>query len=151
MQFTGVGETRRKLLQPVSSSTPWMTLHVLSISITNSYRFRSELGRHLLRDAIHRSWRNTTEVASAGVVVDALDDAARTFYIHHEFIPLLDHRNRLFLAMVTIDRAFKARRRQKRVLESGSHSSKSDKQNKAARAAPERADRWAQNPTSNQI
>jgi GNAT superfamily N-acetyltransferase len=110
-----------------------------------------KLGRHLLRDAIHRSWRNTTEVASAGVVVDALDDAARTFYIHHEFIPLLDHRNRLFLAMVTIDRAFKARRRQKRVLESGSHSSKSDKQNKAARAAPERADRWAQNPTSNQI
>ncbi len=66
-------------------------------------------GRYLLMDAIHRSWRNTTEVASAGVVVDALDDAARAFHIHHEFTPLLDHPNRLFLAMVTIDRAFKAR------------------------------------------
>ena len=67
-----------------------------------------KLGMYLLMDAIHRSWRNTTEVASAGVVVDALDDAARTFYIHHEFIPLLDHPNRLFLAMVTIDRAFRS-------------------------------------------
>ena len=34
------------------------------------------LGRFFLMDALHRSWRNTTEVASVGVVVEALDDAA---------------------------------------------------------------------------
>jgi predicted GNAT family N-acyltransferase len=66
------------------------------------------LGRFLLMDALHRSWRNTTEVASVGVVVEALDDAARSFYLHHEFIPLLDHPNRLFLAMATIERSFRA-------------------------------------------
>jgi GNAT superfamily N-acetyltransferase len=66
-----------------------------------------KLGTYLLMDAIHRSWRNTVEIASAGVVVDALDEAARTFYIHHEFIPIEDVPNRLFLAMLTIDRAFK--------------------------------------------
>ena len=59
--------------------------------------------------ALHRSWRNTREVASLGVVVDAIDDAARSFYLHHEFIPLLDHPNRLFLAMATIEKAFQSR------------------------------------------
>ena len=68
-----------------------------------------KLGRFLLTDALHRSWRNTTEVASVGVVVDALDESARAFYLHHEFIPLLDHPNRLFLAMATIEKAFKAK------------------------------------------
>jgi hypothetical protein len=37
-----------------------------------------------------------------------LDDAARCFYLHHEFIPLLDHPSRLFLAMATIERSFRA-------------------------------------------
>jgi predicted GNAT family N-acyltransferase len=65
------------------------------------------LGRFLLMDALHRSWRNTTEVASVGVV-KALDGADRSFYLRHEFIPLLDHPNRLFLAMATIERSFRA-------------------------------------------
>jgi hypothetical protein len=60
-------------------------------------------------DALHRSWRNTSEVASVGVVVEALDEAARAFYLHHEFVQLLDHPSKLFLAMSTIERAFKGR------------------------------------------
>lgn len=68
-----------------------------------------KLGRFLLMDALHRSWRNTSEVASVGVVVEALDDAARAFYQHHEFTQLLDHANKLFLAMSTIEKAFKGR------------------------------------------
>jgi predicted GNAT family N-acyltransferase len=63
-------------------------------------------GRFLLMDALHRSWRNTSEVASVGVVVEALDETARSFYLHHEFVPLQDHPNKLFLAMVTIEKAF---------------------------------------------
>ena len=62
-------------------------------------------------DALHRSWRNTKEIASVAVAVEALDEAARAFYCHHEFIPLLDHPNRLFLAMATIEKAFKSRGR----------------------------------------
>ena len=67
------------------------------------------LGRFLLMDALHRSWRNTSEVASVGVAVEALDESARTFYLHHEFVQLQDHPNKLFLAMAVIERAFKAR------------------------------------------
>jgi hypothetical protein len=70
-------------------------------------------GQHLeafpLMDALYRSWRNTSQVASVGVVVDALDENARAFYTHHEFIPLEDHRDKLFIAMATIEKAFKAR------------------------------------------
>lgn len=65
------------------------------------------LGRVLLMDALHRSWRNTSEIASVGVVVEAMDESARSFYLHHEFVPLQDHPNKLFLAMVTIERAFR--------------------------------------------
>lgn len=76
------------------------------LAVSSAARGRS-LGRFLLMDALHRSWRNTADVASVGVVVDALDDAARSFYLHHEFIPLLDHPDRLFLAMATIEKAFR--------------------------------------------
>ena len=66
-------------------------------------------GRFLLMDAIYRSWRNTSEVASVGVVVEALDEGARAFYLYHEFQPLKDHPDKLFLAMATIESAFKTR------------------------------------------
>jgi predicted GNAT family N-acyltransferase len=65
------------------------------------------LGRFLLMDALYRSWKNTSEVASIGVVVDALDETARAFYLHHEFRALRDHPDKLFLAMATIEKAFK--------------------------------------------
>ena len=64
------------------------------------------LGRFLLMDALHRSWKITSQVASVGVVVEALDQTARSFYLHHEFVPLQDHPNKLFLPMPTIEKAF---------------------------------------------
>ena len=76
------------------------------LAISSSHRGQN-LGRFLLMDALYRSWRNTSEVASIGVVVEALDEAARAFYLHHEFAQLQDHQNRFFVAMGTIERAFK--------------------------------------------
>jgi hypothetical protein len=58
-------------------------------------------------DALLRSWRTTSEIASIGVVVEALDETARSFYLHHEVVPFQDHPNKLFLAMATIEKAFK--------------------------------------------
>lgn len=58
-------------------------------------------------DALYRSWRNTSEVASVSVVVEALDQPAKAFYLHHEFAQLRDHPNKLFIAMATIERAFR--------------------------------------------
>ena len=68
-----------------------------------------KLGRFLLLDALYRSWRNSSLVASAAVVVDALDERARDFYLHHEFQPLGDHADKLFLPMSTIEKLFKIR------------------------------------------
>jgi hypothetical protein len=65
------------------------------------------LGSSLLMDALYRSWRNTAEAASVGVLVEALDDTARAFYLHHEFTELQDHPNKLFIAMATIEKALK--------------------------------------------
>ena len=78
------------------------------LAISSSCRGQ-HLGRFLLMDALYRSWRNTSEVASIGVVVEALDENARAFYLHHEFGSLGDHPDKLFLAMATIEKAFKAR------------------------------------------
>lgn len=57
-------------------------------------------------DALRRCWKNTAEVASIGVVVEAIDESARAFYQHHEFIPLAEHPNKLFIPMATIERVF---------------------------------------------
>jgi hypothetical protein len=57
-------------------------------------------------DALFRSWKNTAEVASVGVIAEAYDDAVRDFYLRHEFVPLLDHPRKLFIAMRTIQKAF---------------------------------------------
>jgi predicted GNAT family N-acyltransferase len=77
------------------------------LAISSSHRGQN-LGQFLLMDALHRSWRNTSEVASAGVVVEALDKTAHAFYLHHEFSQLQDHPNKLFIAMATIEKVFKA-------------------------------------------
>ena len=65
-----------------------------------------KLGRLLLLDALYRSWKNTAEVASVGVVAEAYDETARSFYLHHEFIPLAEHTRKLFISMGTIEKAF---------------------------------------------
>jgi GNAT superfamily N-acetyltransferase len=63
-----------------------------------------KLGTLLLMDALHRSWKSTEQVASVGVVAEAIDEAAKTFYHHHEFIALPEHPRKLFIAMGTIEK-----------------------------------------------
>ena len=65
-----------------------------------------KLGSLLLVDALQRSWKNSVQDASIGVVAEAIDEAARNFYLHHEFISLFEHSQKLFLAMSTIQKAF---------------------------------------------
>jgi len=75
------------------------------LAVSQDYRGQ-KLGAMLLMDALCRSWKNTVEVASIGVVAEAYDDAARKFYLHHEFIYLQEHPSKLFIAMQTIQKAF---------------------------------------------
>lgn len=94
----------RKL--PRYSALPATLLGRLAISRTDQGK---SLGRFLLMDALYRSWKSTSEVGSVAVVVDALDDNARAFYLHHDFMAFRDGPNRLFRAMATIEKAFRTR------------------------------------------
>ena len=59
-------------------------------------------------DVLHRSWKNSAEVASIGLVAEALDENARTFCLHHESRSLADQPGKLFIATATFERAFHA-------------------------------------------
>jgi len=67
---------------------------------------RKGLGEFLLMDALRRSLDETANVGSVAVVVDALDDEARAFYEHFDFIRLPEQPTRLFLPMATIAKLF---------------------------------------------
>ncbi len=63
---------------------------------------RQGLGEFLLMDALYRSLDQSGKVASFAVVVDSINESARNFYLHFEFIPFPDRPDRLFLPMETI-------------------------------------------------
>ena len=72
-----------------------------------SEKFKGQrLGEFLLLDALHRSLRLSRLIASAALIVDAKDQAARRFYEHFNFLPLPATPNRLFLPMKTIEKLF---------------------------------------------
>lgn len=64
-----------------------------------------KLGRVLLMDALARGLRNSDQVASVAVVAEAIDEAAKSFYLHHEFLPLTEHASKVFIGMATIKKA----------------------------------------------
>ncbi len=86
---------------------PLLPATLLGRLAISTERRGQNLGRLLLMDALYRSWKNTAEVASIGVVVEVLDDSARAFYQHHEFIPLPEHPTKLLIPMATIEKAFR--------------------------------------------
>ena len=62
-------------------------------------------GSFLFLDALQRCTRS--EIASFAVIVDAIDDEARAFYLHHGFLALPDSSHRLFRRMSDIAALFK--------------------------------------------
>jgi GNAT superfamily N-acetyltransferase len=95
-------ETARKL--PKYPEVPATLLGRLAVS----EEFRKQgLGEFLLMDALYRCLQQSRHVASAAVLVDAKDEAARCFYEHFEFVALPGISNRLFLPMRTIDELFR--------------------------------------------
>lgn len=72
-----------------------------------SQRFQGRgIGELLLLDAFKRVLGASREIASAVIVVDAKNGAAREFYLHHQFIPLPLQPNRLFCPVAYIARLF---------------------------------------------
>jgi GNAT superfamily N-acetyltransferase len=75
------------------------------LAVSDKHRGQ-KLGRLLLMDALRRTWENTVQIASVGVVAEAYDDSAREFYLHHEFVSIPEFPRKLFIAMKTIGKAF---------------------------------------------
>ena len=72
------------------------------------HRWRGQgIGEFLLMDALRRAFVRSAEIAAAAVVVDAIDDQARSFYRHFGSIPFPDHPSRLFIPMKTIADLFR--------------------------------------------
>jgi predicted GNAT family N-acyltransferase len=94
-------EVAKKL--PKYPIVPSTLLGRLAVSVA----FRGQgLGAMLLMDALYRSLQHSRELASAGVVVDAKDAAALTFYKKYGFLELPSVERRLFLPMGTIEQVF---------------------------------------------
>jgi ribosomal protein S18 acetylase RimI-like enzyme len=59
------------------------------------------LGRYLLVDALRRIVTASAQVAAHAIVVDAMNAAAKAFYLKYEFIELTNDPMRLFLPLET--------------------------------------------------
>lgn len=64
------------------------------------------LGARLLIDALQRIVSAAVEVAIKVVLVDAIDERARDFYLHFGFIPLPEQEYKLFLPIETVTKLF---------------------------------------------
>jgi len=61
-------------------------------------------GKLILMDALSRSFRHSTEIEAAVILVDAKNDHARGFHSHFGFTALGGNQRRMFLPMKTVER-----------------------------------------------
>jgi predicted GNAT family N-acyltransferase len=76
------------------------------LAVDRRYQGRG-CGELLLVDALNRSLVSTKQIGSVAVVVDAIDDSAKAFYAHFQFILLEGFSHRLFLPMKAIENLFR--------------------------------------------
>ncbi len=75
------------------------------LAVDRHYRGQGA-GEFLLVDALQRAYRQSSQIAAAAVVVDAIDEQASRFYRHFGFTPFPDKPGRLFIPMKTIVELF---------------------------------------------
>jgi predicted GNAT family N-acyltransferase len=76
------------------------------LAIDNRFQGKG-LGEVLFFDALYKALKVSEEsIASAGVVIDALHDKAKAFYLHYDAIVFPEQPMRLFVPMKTIKARF---------------------------------------------
>ena len=95
-------EAIRKKLPPSYQSLPVTLLGRLARDVNYP---GERLGELLLMDALKRSYEASLSIGSMAVVVDPIDESARTFYLKYGFIDLPDS-GKMFLSMKTIASLF---------------------------------------------
>ena len=96
-------ELARKLRIPKYDVLPATLLGRLARDL----KFKAQgLGEMLLMSALKLALDHSKNIASLAVVVDAIDEKAREFYLKYGFIDVEGHTNRLFLPMQSIQQLF---------------------------------------------
>ena len=73
--------------------------------LASAVQFRGKrVGEFLLLDALHRALQSSQHVGSYAVAVDAIDNAAISFYSKYGFAPMEEYPNRLYLPIASIKR-----------------------------------------------
>lgn len=96
----------RAALPPGAIKGPYDTIPATllgRLAVDRHYQGRG-LGGLVLLNALFRALRQSTEVASALVLVDALDERAARLYRRGGFMPFPEHPARLYLPMATLAR-----------------------------------------------
>lgn len=75
------------------------------LAVDNNHK-RKKVGSFLLMDALQKSSRASHTIGSMAVVVDPIDDDARSFYAKWEFVDLPGS-GKMFIAMSTIAKLFR--------------------------------------------
>ncbi|MDJ0762859.1 MAG: GNAT family N-acetyltransferase [Myxococcota bacterium] len=88
---------------PRYPSVPVTMLGRLAVDISVQ---KSGFGEFLLLDALNKCLTGADRIGSTGVIVDAIDDNARQFYLHFGFTSLKDRPDRLYLPTKTIAALF---------------------------------------------
>ena len=103
LQRSGIPENLLKKLPPAYANLPVTLLGRLAV---DKSRQGGGIGSLLLIDALKRSYHTAvSSIGSMAVVVDPIDDKARSFYLKYGFIDLLDS-GRMFIPMGTIAQLF---------------------------------------------
>ncbi|WP_313080252.1 GNAT family N-acetyltransferase [Atlantibacter sp.] len=90
-----LGGLRRNMPDPI----PVIILARLAVDI--NYHGKG-LGADLLHDAVLRICRVAENIGVRAVMVHALSDSAKQFYLHHGFLPSLTQENTLFLRLPAV-------------------------------------------------
>lgn len=101
VQLEGIPETKRKKLPRYPDVAASL---IGRLALAGDLKGQ-KLGGRLLGDALGRILAQSQEMGIAVVVVDALNDNARDFYLHYGFIPFGHSENRLFLPVETLAKA----------------------------------------------
>ncbi len=82
---------------------PIPAMRITRLAVDKAFQGQ-RLGQELLMEALHRALRLSCEVAIYAVVVDAMDDEAKQFYLKYDFLAYENQPNSFFLPIKQLQR-----------------------------------------------
>jgi GNAT superfamily N-acetyltransferase len=93
IEFLSIPSSQQK---GIPREYPVPAMRITRLAVDKAFQGR-KLGQELLMEALTRALRLSSEVAVYAVVVDAIDDKAKQFYLKYDFIAYTDYPDSLFL------------------------------------------------------